>query len=244
MSQIEGRNPVIEALQRGKRRVHRVYVDRGAKPDRRMTRIAELCEAASVPVEVTDRRRLDEMASGRVHNGVIAHADALPTHTTRGLINELFAAGEEPFLVLADAIQYEHNLGAILRSGLGFGVHGIVIPTRRGTDVSPVVQRVSMGAAEEIPVVRESMHSALKHIKKAGIRVVGADMNGVAAHELDLTGPLALVMGSEGRGLSSSLRDRCDAVVSIPLLGELESLNVSVAAALLMYERARQGRAD
>lgn len=240
MDQVEGRNPVIEALQRKRRRVHKVLIDRGAKPDRRVNLIRELCEAANVRLEPTDRQRLDKMADGRVHNGVIALADPLPTQTTRGLIDEIFDRGETPFLVLADAIQYEHNLGAILRSGLGFGVNGVIIPTRRGTAVSPVVQRVAMGAAEEIPVVRESMHSALKHIQKAGIRVIGADMGGEPASQLDLTGPLALIMGSEGKGLSSSLRERCDHVVSIPLQGGLESLNVSVAAAVIMYERARQ----
>ncbi|MCO4743479.1 MAG: 23S rRNA (guanosine(2251)-2'-O)-methyltransferase RlmB [Proteobacteria bacterium] len=240
MDQVEGRNPVIEALQRKKRRVIKVMMDRGAKPDRRVLRIKELCDEGGVRFEVVDRRRLDEMAKGRVHNGVIALAEPLPTQTTKGLINDLFDAGQEPFLILADAIQYEHNLGAILRSGLGFGVNGVIIPTRRGTAVSPVVQRVAMGAAEEIPVVRESMHSALKHIKKAGIRVIGADMGGKPAHELNMGGPLAIVMGSEGRGLSSSLRDRCDEIVSIPLAGGLESLNVSVAAAIMMYERFRQ----
>ncbi len=142
--------------------------------------------------------------------------------------------------MLVDSLAYEHNLGAVLRSALGFGVGGVVLPTRRGAGLTPVVQRVSMGAVEEVPIVRESLFSALKHIKKAGIPVVGADMGGVGIGQATLSGPLALVLGAEGKGLSSKLKERCDAIVAVPLAGRLESLNVSVAAAVMMYEKRRQ----
>ena len=237
MTTVEGRNPVIECLTRARRRVHRVYLDRGAQPDRRVTLILELAERAEVRVDRVSRQKLDQLAGGRVHNGVVATADPLPSWTTKQLLDE---SGSDPFLVLVAEVSYEHNLGAILRSALGFGVSGLIIPSRRGAEVSPVVQRVSMGGCEEVPVVRDSMTSALKHIRKAGIPVVGAAAGGQSVGQARLQGPLALLMGGEAKGLTDTLVRRCDAVVGIPLAGSLESLNQSVAAALLMYEKRRQ----
>jgi 23S rRNA (guanosine2251-2'-O)-methyltransferase len=238
--QIEGRNPVLECLDRGRRRVLRIWLDQGARPDPRVDRILELAERTRVRVDRVERAVLDRMAEGRVHNGVVAHAEPLDSPTTERLIEGLLAAGREPFLVLVDEVAYEHNLGAILRSALGFGADGVVVPTRRGAAMSPVVQRVAMGAAEEIPLVREGLHSALAWCRRGGLRVVGADMGGRPLGEVDLRGPLALLLGGEGEGLSPSLSKRCDEIVSIPLRGHLESLNVSVAAAILMYEKRRQ----
>jgi 23S rRNA (guanosine2251-2'-O)-methyltransferase len=240
MEQLEGRNPVIECLRRNRRRVVRVWIDVGAKPDDRIREIIALAASQGVAVQRLERGRLDKMAAGRVHNGVIAEAEDLPSYTTANILDAAFDARKDPFVVLVDEVSYEHNLGAILRSGLGFGVDAVIVPTRRGAGLSPVVQRVSMGASEAVPLVREGLYSALKPIKKAGIRVIGADMGGTPLGELDLRGPLALVLGGEGEGLGAELRSRCDAIVSIPLAGELESLNVSVAAAILMYEKRRQ----
>lgn len=241
MDQLEGRNPVIECLRRQRRGVHRVFVDEGARPDARIRSILQLARQQGVEVQRVPRRRLDKLSRGRHHNGVIAHADRLSGGTTRALLDDLFARPDKaPLLVMADAIAHEHNLGAILRSCLGFGVDGVIVPTRRGAGLSPVVQRVSMGAAEEVPVVREGLSSALKHIRRDGLPVVGADAAGRPLGDLDLSGPLVLAMGSEGSGLSHAVRQRCDRLVSIPLAGELESLNVSVAAAVLLYEKRRQ----
>lgn len=237
---IEGRNPVFECLTRNRRRVRHIWLDRGARQDDRIDRILAIAKERGVPVDLVDRLKLDKMAEGRVHNGIIADADPLPDVTTANLLDDLFAAGRDPFLMLVDEIAYEHNLGAILRSGLGFGLDGLILPTRRGAALSPVVQRVSMGACEVVPVVREGLYSALKPIKKAGIRVIGADMGGTPLGKMDLRGPIALMLGGEGEGLGPELRQRCDGVVSIPLGGGLESLNVSVAAAILMYEKRRQ----
>ncbi len=237
---IEGRNPVLEALLRGRRKVRRIFLDNGAKPEPRIDQILALASKAGVPIVRVERQKLDRMAEGRVHNGVIAEGDPLPSTTTAALIEEIYASGRDPFLVLVDEIAYEHNLGAIMRSALGFGADGVIVPTRRGAGLSPVVQRVSMGACEVVPLVREGLYSALKPIKRAAIRVIGADMGGVPVSDLDLRGPVAFLLGGEGEGLSAELRARCDVVTSIPLLGGLESLNVSVAAAVLMYEKRRQ----
>jgi 23S rRNA (guanosine2251-2'-O)-methyltransferase len=238
--QLEGRNPVVEALRRQRRRVVRVLIDVGARPDPRIAEIERLAAEVGAKVERVERRQLDKLADGRVHQGVIADAAAMPQLTMRQVMDEVYEAGRDPFFVLADEVVYEHNLGAILRSCLGFGVDALVLPTRRGAGVGPVVQRVAMGAAEVVPVVNEGLSSALKPIRDAGIRVIGADAGGAPVGSVDLRGPLALVLGGEGKGLSDTLRKRCDVVVSIPLAGALESLNVSVAGAVLMYEKRRQ----
>lgn len=240
-TQLEGRNPILECLQRGRREVRRIWVDERAGDERRLATILGLANKRGVPIEAVTRKDLDARADGRVHNGIIARVEAVRTWKMGAFLDQL--AEPAPFFVFADELSYEHNLGAILRSALGFGVDALVLPSKRGAGISPVVQRVSMGAVEEVPIIRESLYAALKLTKKAGIPIVGADMAGEPADSLDLTGPLALIMGGEGRGLPDGLKQRCDRLVSIPLDGGLESLNVSVAAALLMYEKRRQDRA-
>jgi 23S rRNA (guanosine2251-2'-O)-methyltransferase len=240
MDRLEGRNPVVECLARGRRKVHRIWLDHGAKPDERISRILTLAAERGVKVERVDRAKLDRMAEGRVHNGIVAEVDPVPDWTTESLLESLFAEQVDPFLVLADGLQYEHNLGAVLRSALGFGVSGVVLPTRRGAPLSPIVQRVAMGAVEEVPIVRESLFVALGHLARAAVPVVGADMGGEPLGSADLRGPIAIVLGEEGRGLSPKLREKCDRIVSVPVAGGLESLNVSVAAGILFYEKRRQ----
>lgn len=239
LQRLEGRNPVVECLARNRRRVHRIWLDQGARSDPRIDRIEALAEARGVRLERVERRRLDRLTDGRVHNGVVAEVDPISLWTTAALLDPARLEAD-PLLVLADGLQYEHNLGAVLRSALGFGVTGVVIPTRRGAGLTSVVARVSMGAIEEVPIVREGLFAAIKGIKRAGIPIVGADAGGQPVGSVDLSGPLALIVGEEGRGLSSKLRQRCDRIVSIPLAGALESLNVSVATALLLYEKRRQ----
>jgi len=238
--QLEGRNPVLECLVRGKREVHRIFLDQGARTDARIGRIVSLAKRRGVRIDRVDRRKLDKLAEGRVHNGIVAEVEPVALWSASSLLEYQLAHDIEPFWVLADGLSYEHNLGAVLRSALGFGANAVVVPTRRGAPLSPVAQRVSMGAVEEVPIVRESLFAALKVLKKAGVPSYGADMGGVPMGKARLSGPLALVMGAEGRGLSSKLRDKVTGVVSIPLAGGLESLNVSVATAVLMYEKRRQ----
>jgi 23S rRNA (guanosine2251-2'-O)-methyltransferase len=171
-----------------------------------------------------------------VHNGVIAEAEPFPELRVRDVLD----AHAEPFVVLVDEVQYEHNLGAILRSALGAGVDAVVVPVQRGKGLTPVVHRVSMGGAEAVPLVREGISSALADLKRAGVTIVGADMDGVPPWEVDLTGPVAIVLGGEDKGLTDPVRKRCDHIVGVPLAGNLESLNVSVTAAILLFERVRQ----
>jgi 23S rRNA (guanosine2251-2'-O)-methyltransferase len=239
MSQLEGRNPILECLKRSRRRVYRIWLDQGAKPDVRIRELLDLAQNGGIKVERVPRADLDRRSSGRVHNGVIAEVEPVTSWSMHGLL-EAPRVHHPPLFVLADGLSYEHNLGAVLRSCLGFGAEGLVVPTRRGAGLSPVVERVSMGAIEEVPLVREGLYGAIKNLKREGYRVVGADMLGEDASALDLSGPVALVLGGEGSGLSSKLKERCDALVSVPLHGALESLNVSVAAGILMYEKRRQ----
>jgi len=229
---LEGRNVVYEALVRGRRTVRTVWMDLGAKSDDKIDQILAL---AGDRVKRVERAQLDRMSLTGVHNGVIAEADELVEPTVRQLLG-----APEPFLVLVDEVQYEHNLGAVLRSALGAGVDGVIIPTQRGKGLTPVVQRVSMGGAEAVPVVRAGISASLAEIQRAGVRVIGADMNGTAPWDLDLTGPIAFVLGGEDKGLTAPVRKRCDAIAGIPLMGDLQSLNVSVTAGILLFERVRQ----
>lgn len=233
---LEGRNVVLEALRRGRRSIRRILMDEGAKND---PKIREILELAGNKVERVPRQLLDRLSQTGVHNGVIADAEALPEMS----LNEILDAKFDPLLVLIDEVQYEHNLGAILRSSLGAGVDGVIIPVQRGKGLTPVVQRVSMGGAEAVPVVREGISASLAEIRRRGIMVVGADMDGVPPWEVDLTGPLAIVLGGEDKGLTPPVRKRCDVILGIPLLGNLESLNVSVTAGVLLFERVRQMQA-
>lgn len=234
---LEGRNVVEEALVRKRRKVLHIWLDAAARLDEKLSTVLELAAAAHVPVETIERARLDRMSVTGVHNGIIAEAEGLPQPSVKEAIA---AAGFDGFFILVDEVQYEHNLGAVLRSALGAGVSAVIIPTERGKGLTPIVQRVAMGGAEAVPVIREGLSSALAQLQRAGVRILAADMDGVAPWDLDMTGPVALVLGGEDKGVSDALKKRADAIVGIPLAGGLQSLNVSVSAAVLMFERVRQ----
>ena len=238
--QLEGRNLVIEVINRKKRRLQEIWMDQAVRRDAKIEQIVGYAKKKKIPIRAVHRNRLNEMSVGGVHNGVIAFADPLPTIRTEDLIDGAFQEDGEAFFLLADELNYEQNLGAILRTAAGAGVQGVIIPKKRGKGLTPIVQRVAMGGAEIVPVVREGISSAISKLKKAGIRVVGADMGGKSVFEADLRGPIAIVMGGESKGLSPTLQRKCDEVISIPIRNELESLNVSVSAAILLFEKRRQ----
>lgn len=236
LDSLEGRNVVFEALTRNRRAVRKIYLDRGARPDEKIEEILRLAATRGVVIERVERQVLDRRSFTGVHNGIIADAEPLPQPSVKEVLDRV----AEPFFVLVDEVQYEHNLGAILRSALGAGVDAVVIPTERGKGLTPIVQRVAMGGAEAVPVIREGLSSALATMKRAGVRIVGADMDGSPPWEVDMRGSLAIVLGGEDKGLTAPLRKRCDSIVGIPLAGGLQSLNVSVSAAVVMFERVRQ----
>ena len=240
LDQLEGRNVVFEAFSRGRRKVRRLWLDARAKPEDKVSAIQEMAAKQGLSIKAVAREELDRVSLTGVHNGIIAWAEPLPELTVNGLLDQLFAQGKDPFLVLIDEVQYEQNLGAILRSALGAQVDGVIIPTQRGKGLTPVVQRVAMGAAEVVPVVREGILSALATLRRAGIPVVGADMDGKAYWNVPMAGSCALVLGGEDKGLTPTVRSRCDHIASIPLDGRIQSLNVSVTAGVLFFERVRQ----
>lgn len=240
--QLEGRNVVLEALERKARRVLRIVLDERTKPNPKVDRIVDLANKRGIPVYEATRENLDLASITGVHNGILAEAEPLPGWTITSRLNDCLGRGLDPFFVLVDEVNYEHNLGAILRSAMGAGVHGVVIPTRRGKGLTAVVQRVAMGGAEAVPVIREGIPASLKVLRRAGVRIVGADMDGEAMWDVPMSGPLAIVLGGEDKGVSHTLRERCDAIVSVPLAHGLDSLNVSVTAGILMYEKVRQSR--
>jgi 23S rRNA (guanosine2251-2'-O)-methyltransferase len=236
-----GRRVVLEALRAGQP-VSRVLVARGASHLGPLHEIVQEARAQGVIVQTVDRRRLDTLAGGVVHQGVAALVAAAPTVDVEDLLQRARARNEAPFLMALDGVEDPHNLGAIIRTAEAAGAHGVIIPKRRAAGLSPVVARASAGALAHLPVAQVgNLASALDRLKAAGVWVVGADPSGRERYdEVSLAPPLALVVGSEGRGLHRLVREQCDRVVRIPLRGRVASLNVSVAAALLLFEVARR----
>lgn len=237
---IEGRNAVNEALRAG-RAVDKLFVSRGSN-DPALGRIISKAKERGIAVVTVDRRKLDEMSVTGSHQGVIAVA-AVREYAS---IDEIFAIaaerGEAPFVVVCDEISDVHNLGAIIRSAECAGAHGVIIPKRRSAGLTAVVDKTSAGAAEYLPVARvPNIPSALDELKGRGLWVYGAAAEGSSGMwQTDLTGPVCLVIGSEGSGLGRLVREKCDVLVSIPMRGQVSSLNASAAAAVLIYEVLRQ----
>lgn len=228
----------MEALRAG-RALHKVYLGEGVRPTPDLEEVFEACRRRSIPVVRVDRRALDRMAGPLPHQGVVAIAAALPT---LGLEPLLAAAGPEPCLVVLDGVDSPRNLGAVLRSAEAAGAGGVVIPKRRAAGLTAAAARASAGAVEHIPVARvSSVPAALLALRRRGLRVVGAVPEGGTPYtRARLTGPLALAVGSERRGLGPLTRERCEELVTIPMRGRIASLNAAVAASLLLFERLRQ----
>lgn len=234
---IVGRNPVYEALRAG-RPVHKVYLVRGLK-SATVSEITGLARERRVPVQTVDRSYLDRLAPHIVHQGIAAR---VAPYTYKELDDLLAAAGANPLLVLLDEITDPHNLGAIIRSAAAAGAHGVIIPRHRAAGITPVVVKASAGAVEFVPVARVvNLVSTMEQLKKCGLWVVGADAGaGQIIWEAPLDGPLALVVGGEDKGLGRLVREKCDLLVKLPMADGVNSLNASVAAALLLFEAVRQ----
>lgn len=234
---IVGRNAVMEALKSG-RSLDSVLIARGERQGS-IGAIVARCREKGIPVKETDSRKLDAMADN--HQGVIAIA-ACKEYVS---LDALFAAAEEkgepPFFIVCDELEDPHNLGAILRTAEAAGAHGVVVPRRRSVGLTGAVYKASAGAVEYVPVARVSnINDALGEMKKRGMWIYGLDMDGEDWCATDLTGAMALVVGSEGRGVSRLVRENCDFVLSLPMSGRINSLNASVACGIVLYEAARQ----
>ncbi len=227
---IYGIHPVIEALRSGRREVFEV-LDAAVNRE-----VSEAAAASGVSVRKAPRARVEELARGGAHQGVVARAGPYPyVH-----LDELLAS-PDPLLVVLDGVTDPRNLGAVLRAADGAGASGVVIPKDRAVGVTAAAVKASAGASEHVPVARETnLRRAIDRMKAAGVWVYAAEVGGTTYTGFDLTGPIALVLGSEGRGVRRLVREGCDGAVSIPMLGAVGSLNVSVAAAVLLYEARRQ----
>lgn len=236
---IIGRNAVIEALRAG-RPVDAVYIARGQRGGA-LNVILALAREKNLLLKETDPRKLDAMCGGAVHQGVVAMSAAVPYAQMENLFRLAEERGEPPFLIIADEVEDPHNLGALIRTAEAAGAHGLIIPKRRAVGLTYAVGKASAGAVEYLPVARVgNLTSAIGDLKKRGVWIYGADMEGACWCETDLTGPVALVVGNEGKGLGRLIRESCDGILSLPMRGKINSLNASVAGGILMYEVARQ----
>ena len=237
---IEGRNAVIEALRAG-RAIDKIYIARG-EVDQTLGHIASKARGQGVVVVETDRRKLDQMSQTHAHQGVIAVCAMKEYCTVQDILTVAAERGEPPFVIVCDEISDPHNLGAIIRSAECVGAHGVIIPKRRSAGLTAVVDKAAAGAAEHMAIARvPNLTAALEELKKAGLWIYGTAAEGSSPlWKTDLTGPIALVIGSEGDGMSRLVREHCDFTISIPLRGQISSLNASAAAAVLMYEILRQ----
>ena len=237
---IEGRNAVIEALRAGEN-IDKIFIQKG-ETDKTLGHIASKARAAGIVVVDADKRKLDGMSRTHAHQGVIALAAMREYVSVEDILEKAAEKGEKPLIVICDEISDPHNLGAIIRTAECAGAPGIVIPKRRSAGLTAVVAKTSAGAVAHMPVARvANIPSLIKDLKKQGVWVFGTAAKGTTnLYEADLKGAAAIVIGSEGDGMTRLAEENCDFLVSIPMKGKLNSLNASAAAAILLYEAVRQ----
>ncbi|HJB29011.1 MAG TPA: 23S rRNA (guanosine(2251)-2'-O)-methyltransferase RlmB [Candidatus Blautia faecavium] len=237
--QIEGRNAVLEAFRSG-REVDKLFVLDGCQDGPVRTIIREARKKDTI-LNFVSRERLDQLSETGAHQGVIAQTAAYAYAQVEDILKRAEEKGEAPFLFLLDNIEDPHNLGAIIRTANLAGAHGVIIPKRRAAGLTSTVAKTSAGALNYTPVAKvTNLVKTIEELKKQGIWFVCGDMGGESMYKLDLTGPIGLVIGNEGEGVSRLVREACDFVASIPMQGDIDSLNASVAAGVLAYEIVRQ----
>ena len=236
---IEGRNPVIEAFRSGKT-IDKLYILDGCQdgPIRTITREARKQKTI---ISFVSKERLDQMSETHHHQGVIAIAAAYEYAEVEDILAKAREAGEDPFIVLLDGIEDPHNLGAIIRTANLAGAHGVIIPKHRAVGLTATVAKASAGALNYTPVAKvTNLTATMQQLKDEGLWFVCADMGGEVMYKQNLTGPIGLVIGNEGEGVSRLVREACDFTASIPMKGDIDSLNASVAAGVLAFEIVRQ----
>ncbi len=237
--QIEGRNAVLEAFRAGQC-VDKLYLLDGCH-DGPIQSIVREAKKRDTLIQYVSKERLNQMSQTGAHQGVIAQTAAYEYASVEEILQKAKEKGEAPFLILLDGIEDPHNLGAIIRTANLAGAHGVVIPKRRAVGLTSVVAKTSAGALNYTPVARVSnLVKTMENLKKEGLWFVCADMNGQVMYDLDMRGPIGLVIGNEGAGVSRLVRENCDFAASIPMQGDIDSLNASVAAGVLSYEIVRQ----
>ena len=244
-----GRNPVKEAIKSGKS-IDRILVTK--EHDGSLGEIITLAHEANLVIREVDRRKLDEICMPFGHNGksgnhqgILAEIPGAEYAELSDILEYAESRGEKPFIILLDGIEDPHNLGSIIRSAECAGAHGVVITKRRSASVTAAVVKTSAGAAEHMRIARVvNLANTIDTLKECGIWIAGADMDGKAMYDVDMKGAFALVIGSEGSGLSKLVKEKCDFLVSIPLKGNIDSLNAAVAGAIIMFEKNRQEKAE
>lgn len=236
---IEGRNAVIEAFRSG-RTIDKLYILDGCQ-DGPIKSILREAKKQDTIVQFVTKDRLEQVSLTGKHQGVVAQAAAYEYASVEDILDRAVEKGEPPFLILLDGIEDPHNLGAILRTANLSGAHGIIIPKRRAVGLTAVVARTSCGAINYTPVAKvTNLKKTMDELKKKGLWFVCADMDGTTMYNLDLKGPIGLVIGNEGDGVSRLVKENCDMIASIPMKGDIDSLNASVAAGVMAYEIVRQ----
>lgn len=236
---IEGRNAVIEAFRAGKT-IDKLFVLDGCKDGPVMTILREAKKTDTI-IKYVDKERLDHMSKTGHHQGVIANAAAYEYAEVEDILNAAKEKGEPPFIFILDGIEDPHNLGAIIRTANLCGAHGVIIPKHRAAGLTATVAKTSAGALNYTPVAKvTNIGNTIEELKKEGLWFVCADMGGETMYRLNLKGPIGLVIGNEGEGVSRLVKEKCDFTASIPMKGNIDSLNASVAAGVLAYEIVRQ----
>lgn len=238
-NKIEGRNAVLEALRAGKP-IDKLYVLDGC-PDGPVRTIIQEAKKGDTIINYVKKERLDQLSETGHHQGAIAMAASYEYATVEDILEKAREKGEAPFIFVLDNIEDPHNLGAMIRTANLAGAHGVIIPKRRAVGLTPTVARTSAGAINYTPVAKvTNLKQTMEQLKKEGMWFVCADMDGTPYYQMDLKGPMGLVIGNEGEGVSRLIKETCDFVASIPMKGDIDSLNASVAAGVLAFEIARQ----
>ena len=239
MAIIEGRNPVIEAI-KNDREIDKIMIANGAK-EGSIKKIVAMAKEKNLIIQYVDRNKLDEISTSHSHQGVIANVSEYRYFELDELIQNAKDKGEDPFFIILDEITDPHNLGSIIRTADAVGAHGVIIPKRRSVHITPTVAKASAGAVEYVPVCKvTNMVNTIKTLKEHGLWIAAADMDGQTFYEQNLTGPIGLVIGSEGFGISRLVKKNCDFIVKMPMVGNVTSLNASVAGSILLYEIFKQ----
>ncbi len=239
MDLIIGKNPVLEALKSG-REMNKIWIAEGSQRGQ-MQSIIQLAKEMGITVQYVPKKKMDQLSDGN-HQGVIAQVAAYRYYDIDDLFKKAEEREEAPFFIILDELEDPHNLGSIMRTADAVGAHGIIIPKRRSVGLTATVAKASTGAIEYVPVARvTNLARTVDELKERGVWIFGTDAKGTQDYrQLDGVIPLALIIGSEGKGISRLLRDKCDVLVRLPMIGHVTSLNASVAASLLMYEVYRK----
>lgn len=238
---LAGINSIMEAL-RGKRRVHKIYIQEG-RGGKRIEDLLRLAQKKGIYWQYVDKQRLDGMYTASNHQGIVAQVDCFEYSSVDEILEQAVFQGQDPFIIILDGIEDPQNLGSIIRTAECAGVQGIIIPQHSSAEVTAAVARASAGAVEHMPIARETnLVNCIKGLKERGLWVVGADMEGEEYFSCHIPSPTALVIGGEGSGIRRLVRQNCDMLVNIPMMGSVSSLNAAVAAGIIIYEVVRQRR--